>query len=162
MASLDFSVGPNRRIVSGVIQEATGTTAGHPERAHVYLGLNGSDWTYAGTIHNGHGLAGGANGVIQATAPMISWTTSPVFSPAGGGFITTFNFTVLSGAWNKLRIMDGRGMNSSGGVDGFDIAEFQVTTNAAPSAAPVPEPASMAVLGAGLLGLAALRRRRRA
>ena len=154
-ASLDFSIAAFRGVTGGAFSEATGTPTGHAEQADVYLGFNGGLWHRIGTVHNGHGLAPAAPaGRVLNAATIVSWEVLPQASVTGG-IAYNFSFTVLSGEWNALRIVDGRASTGSG-RDGFDILEFELTSTV------IPEPAALLVLGAGLLGLAATRRRRRA
>jgi hypothetical protein len=147
-ASLDFYIDPHREIIGGAFSEATGTASGHAERADVYLGRSGgTTWLRIGTVHNGHGLTPAApNGRVLNADPTVTWTVSPVSSVAGG-FAYNFSFTVNSGSWNALRIVDGRASTGSG-RDGFDLLEFEVTS------VPIPAPFSAWMFGAGLLGLA--------
>ncbi|HEV7266181.1 MAG TPA: PEP-CTERM sorting domain-containing protein [Falsiroseomonas sp.] len=152
-ASLDFFIDAFRGITGGAFSEATGTPTGHAEQADVYLGFNGGDWRRVGTIHNGHGLTPVApDGRVLNADPIVAWSVLPQATVAGG-IAYSFAFTVTSGEWNTLRIVDGRASTGSG-RDGFDILELEL------SSVVIPEPGTLFLLGAGLLGLGAARRRR--
>jgi hypothetical protein len=153
-ASLDFFIESYRGITAGAFSEATGTPTGHAEQADVYLGFNGGDWRRIGTMHNGHGLSPAApDGRVLNADPIVSWSVLPQ-AAVSGGIAYSFAFSVNSGYWNALRIVDGRASTGSG-RDGFDILEAEL------SSIVISEPGTLFLLGAGLLGLGLGATRRR-
>ena len=105
-----------------------------------------TDITGAFKLYTGPGALGGSS----PAETLADWSTDPTF---GSLFntdyeITGIGFNLGSYQRNALAYLDSTQTNL---LNGGDVIDFQA----------VPEPASMALLGAGLLSLAMVRRRRK-
>jgi hypothetical protein len=152
---ISFVIAPTSNVLtSGAVIELTNVSSNHREQAQVYLGVDNVDGSYVliGTLLNAE-FPGGAS--VVNSNPTVA-TLDLVVS----GLNSSYTLTINSGAFNSLRIVDISSPTGGGNRDGFDIAELEVTSRAPEPVVGVPAPASLALFGAGLLGLASLRRRR--
>ena len=144
--SISLTIAPTTNMItSGSVIELTNLGSNHAETARFYLGDGAGSWIYIGNLINSQ--TGGGAGVTNENLSVATLALDTT------GAASTYTLTINNGVFNSLRLVD-ISPNSGADRDGFDIAELRVTS------VPVPAPATLAILGGGLLGLAAVRRRR--
>jgi hypothetical protein len=149
---ISFVIAPTTNVLtSGAVIELTNAMSGHQEQAQIYLGVDDASYILIGNVLNAE-FAGGAS--VVNLNPAIA-----TLGLVSSGVNSSFTLSIVSGAYNSLRIVDISSPAGGGNRDGFDIAELEVTSMPPRPVVGVPAPAGLAVFGVGLLGFAALRRR---
>jgi hypothetical protein len=162
-----FTITPGNRITGGTAIETTFAAAvGHMEAIEVFLGTAADP--YANSI--GYLLNADANFFVNGTTgPGVEDTSAladlsaAAIPGSNGGTFTILNVT---GEFDTIAFRDASGVNTdgegenpfllTGSSDGFDLDNVKVNSVA------IPEPATLALMGTGLLCLAVVQRRRRA
>ncbi|QIE41780.1 hypothetical protein [Meridianimarinicoccus aquatilis] len=137
---------------------------GAPDGKFMALGLGGfADFTFGETF-TGPGASyevtfGKREGYLETAEVFVgangSFTSiGAIDNASSAGFVFSF-----SGVFDTLRLLDTT-PGSSPSTDGYDVDAVSVTSYSGPnpSPAPVPLPAPALMLGAGLLGLGAVRK----
>lgn len=128
-------------------------------------------WTPLGTFRNDEWRDSAKAAPLPAVTPDAKLAKDAPNVAVSGGFdrknvaLAGYEIDIGTGKglphFNLILIQDVSGR--APGRDGFDIDAFQVVSQGLPSPAPaIAEPASLALLGAGLLGLLGFRRREKA
>lgn len=148
----DPSQGPSGRTGEFVY---TGITGGTLMLSAIFAGsaINGLDYTYYSTFKPNSSYAGSGQGFLDVTGGVWGQT-----SGFGGITLDTNSLTDTKGNKRDLFVdVTFNDVNGAASILGWTVTSAgQVKGNA------IPEPGSMALAGLGLIGLAALRRRKQA
>ena len=128
--------------------------------ANVYTTLSQSMYLQAGDVLTGSAQFFAHDYMPYDDSSYVSIGGTNLFTSSissvgnyGTSALTTFSYTVLTSG-NYVLSAGVKNSGDNSGASELQISNFAVATN-------VPEPASMALMGLGLLGVAALRRKSR-
>ena len=114
---------------------------------------DGQFFAFTGTHYDGlNGDSYGSYGSYGNTTLLTGASTRAFFTPPASGYTT---LAALQAAYPNAAVAIWAGITNAGGH--ADISGITVTDNS-----PAPEPASMVLLGGGLIGIGVLLKRKRA